>query len=162
VSDGPVVVVNISKSRCDALALLPGRNEVRHIPLPNFSHRAASILRRALQAISDTGFRETTSPEVTSETRFTTEELGFEEVQSLLQEMYKTLGDETESLGTADGEMTSMPFGTRTTSIGHSASLYNLGFILGVLWIRVVQPILHGLSIKVNGFFIIASYSPRN
>ncbi|PVF95782.1 hypothetical protein CPB86DRAFT_875431 [Serendipita vermifera] len=33
--DGPVVVLNIAKKRCDALAILPGLEDVIHIPLPN-------------------------------------------------------------------------------------------------------------------------------
>ncbi|KAF6759605.1 CHAT domain-containing protein, partial [Ephemerocybe angulata] len=34
---GPIVVINIDSGRCDALALLTGKDEPLHIPLPNFS-----------------------------------------------------------------------------------------------------------------------------
>ncbi|KAF6764575.1 CHAT domain-containing protein [Ephemerocybe angulata] len=38
---GPIIVINVHKSRCDALALMAGLNEPLHIPLPNFSiHKA--------------------------------------------------------------------------------------------------------------------------
>jgi tetratricopeptide (TPR) repeat protein len=47
--DGPVVVLNIAESRCDALALLPGYEEVVHIPLPNISSRRVTELRDKLK-----------------------------------------------------------------------------------------------------------------
>jgi tetratricopeptide (TPR) repeat protein len=46
--NGPVVVVNIAKSRCDALALLPRLDEVIHIPLPNISSEKVANLRDEL------------------------------------------------------------------------------------------------------------------
>ncbi|CUA76413.1 Serine/threonine-protein kinase TOR1 [Rhizoctonia solani] len=36
--NGPVVIINCDKSRCDALILLPGEREVACVPLPNFSY----------------------------------------------------------------------------------------------------------------------------
>lgn len=35
--DGPVVVVNVHKSRCDALILLSHQDGIGHVPLPDFS-----------------------------------------------------------------------------------------------------------------------------
>ncbi|PVF95780.1 hypothetical protein CPB86DRAFT_875429 [Serendipita vermifera] len=35
--DGPVVVLDIAKKRCDTLALIPGLEDVIHIPLPNIN-----------------------------------------------------------------------------------------------------------------------------
>ncbi|KAF5320401.1 hypothetical protein D9611_010754 [Ephemerocybe angulata] len=50
---GPVIVINVHESRCDAIALLSGR-EPLHIPLPNFSIEKTSkyraILNSALQS----------------------------------------------------------------------------------------------------------------
>ncbi|PVF92651.1 hypothetical protein CPB86DRAFT_801841 [Serendipita vermifera] len=43
--DGPVVVLNIANSRCDALALLPGLDDVVHIPLPNVTSERITELR---------------------------------------------------------------------------------------------------------------------
>ncbi|KDN39827.1 hypothetical protein RSAG8_08619, partial [Rhizoctonia solani AG-8 WAC10335] len=34
---GPIVVVNCCMDRCDALLILPGQNDLKHIPLPNFT-----------------------------------------------------------------------------------------------------------------------------
>ncbi|KDN36386.1 hypothetical protein RSAG8_10894, partial [Rhizoctonia solani AG-8 WAC10335] len=34
---GPIVVINCSSDRCDALIVLPGQEDIVHVPLPNFS-----------------------------------------------------------------------------------------------------------------------------
>jgi len=47
--DGPVVIFNIHKVRCDALALISGADEPLHIPLPTFSHKQAVELRDRLR-----------------------------------------------------------------------------------------------------------------
>ncbi|KAF6753805.1 CHAT domain-containing protein [Ephemerocybe angulata] len=45
---GPIIVVNVDKRRCDALALLHGLDEPLHIPLPNFSLVKANRYRANL------------------------------------------------------------------------------------------------------------------
>ena len=47
---GPVVVINLHKDSCDALALLSGLDEPLHIPLPNFSLKRATKYRSDLSA----------------------------------------------------------------------------------------------------------------
>jgi len=42
--EGPIVVINIHRNRCDALALVAGAEEPLHIPLPNFSYQEAARL----------------------------------------------------------------------------------------------------------------------
>ncbi|KAH6910844.1 hypothetical protein BKA70DRAFT_1147124, partial [Coprinopsis sp. MPI-PUGE-AT-0042] len=49
-ASGPVVVVNVDKQRCDAIALLDGLGEPLHIPLPDFSLEKANKYRGALKA----------------------------------------------------------------------------------------------------------------
>jgi tetratricopeptide (TPR) repeat protein len=51
---GPVVIINVDKSRCDALILLsPG--EIFHVPLPQFSyHRATGFFRQLTQVLRQT------------------------------------------------------------------------------------------------------------
>ncbi|KAH6880965.1 CHAT domain-containing protein [Coprinopsis sp. MPI-PUGE-AT-0042] len=39
---GPVVIINVDKQRCDAIALLAGLDKPLHIPLPNFSLEKAN------------------------------------------------------------------------------------------------------------------------
>ncbi|PVF96602.1 hypothetical protein CPB86DRAFT_816235 [Serendipita vermifera] len=43
--DAPVVVFNIAPERCDALTLVPGSNEVMHIPLPDITAEKVTELR---------------------------------------------------------------------------------------------------------------------
>ncbi|CAE7152951.1 unnamed protein product [Rhizoctonia solani] len=45
--NGPVVVVNCHADQCDALIILPKHNQVRHLPLPDFTEEEAQ------QALSD-------------------------------------------------------------------------------------------------------------
>ncbi|KAH6880937.1 CHAT domain-containing protein [Coprinopsis sp. MPI-PUGE-AT-0042] len=47
---GPVVIINVDKQRCDAIALLAGLDEPLHIPLPNFSLEKANRYRGDLKA----------------------------------------------------------------------------------------------------------------
>ncbi|KAF8817652.1 hypothetical protein BYT27DRAFT_7152779 [Phlegmacium glaucopus] len=48
-SDGPVIIFNIHKTRCDALALIAGTSEPLHISLENFSLKQAEQLQKTLQ-----------------------------------------------------------------------------------------------------------------
>ncbi|KDN33401.1 hypothetical protein RSAG8_13510, partial [Rhizoctonia solani AG-8 WAC10335] len=41
VRGGPVIVINCHKDRCDALFILPGNEEITHLPLPNFTEDKA-------------------------------------------------------------------------------------------------------------------------
>ena len=47
-SGGPVITVNASEARCDALILLPDLNDVLHIPLPNLTLNDVHQLHRSL------------------------------------------------------------------------------------------------------------------
>jgi tetratricopeptide (TPR) repeat protein len=47
--DGPVVVLNMAKTRCDALALLPELDDVIHIPLPEVTPERVNILIEELK-----------------------------------------------------------------------------------------------------------------
>ncbi|ELU36379.1 aromatic di-alanine and tetratricopeptide repeat-containing protein [Rhizoctonia solani AG-1 IA] len=38
---GPVVVINCHQNDCDALIIMPGMDDIRHIPLPNFTQSQA-------------------------------------------------------------------------------------------------------------------------
>jgi hypothetical protein len=48
---GPVVVINLHKHRCDALALVAGLDEVMHIPLEHFSYEKAQELHQSLNQL---------------------------------------------------------------------------------------------------------------
>ncbi|KAK0218628.1 CHAT domain-containing protein [Armillaria fumosa] len=55
---GPVVIVNASFRACDALILIPGLDDVIHIPLEDFSYEKAEILLKRLnKSLSALGVR---------------------------------------------------------------------------------------------------------
>ena len=47
---GPVILINVHKDRCDALALVPDTNLPIHIPLPALTYEKSVALRNHLQA----------------------------------------------------------------------------------------------------------------
>ncbi|KAJ1301824.1 hypothetical protein OPQ81_009052 [Rhizoctonia solani] len=47
---GPTVMLNVHSSRCDALILLPGCNEIKHVPLPNISQEKVEAIRSDIDA----------------------------------------------------------------------------------------------------------------
>ena len=47
---GPVILINVHKDRCDALALVPDTNRPIHIPLSEFTYEKSVALRDHLQA----------------------------------------------------------------------------------------------------------------
>ncbi|KDN46596.1 hypothetical protein RSAG8_04249, partial [Rhizoctonia solani AG-8 WAC10335] len=51
--NGPIIVINCYKEDCDALIILPGKDDIAHVHLPNFSEkkasRAHSELERSIQ-----------------------------------------------------------------------------------------------------------------
>ena len=49
-NEGPVVIVNIHDTSCDALALIAGASEPVHIPLSNFSYQEAERLAKGFQS----------------------------------------------------------------------------------------------------------------
>jgi hypothetical protein len=51
---GPVVVVNFHEQHCDALVLMPGLDEVMHIPLDGFSYKKGQELHQSLNRLLST------------------------------------------------------------------------------------------------------------
>ena len=105
--DGPIILINTDKSRCDALALISGCPEPIHIPLTDFTYEQASQLTNRLgNFLSWNGVR---------------------------------VREENRALRPAPAR--------RIESDIH--------FVLGVLWLKVVRPILEGLSYSVSFIFIL-------
>ncbi|KAL5640004.1 hypothetical protein ACGC1H_007341 [Rhizoctonia solani] len=48
VRSGPVVVLNCHTDRCDALIIMPGHDQVTHLPLPSFTEHEAQLARSQL------------------------------------------------------------------------------------------------------------------
>ncbi|ELU39123.1 CHAT domain-containing protein [Rhizoctonia solani AG-1 IA] len=77
--NGPVVVINCEENNCDALLIVPGRLNVTHIPLPNFTGTKAQRIRLEMENSS----RSRRSSERGAERRpMQEEELGFENILS--------------------------------------------------------------------------------
>jgi len=56
--DGPIILINVHETRCDALALISGIETPLHIRLDNFTHELASELRERLRGfLSSRGVR---------------------------------------------------------------------------------------------------------
>jgi len=71
--DGPIILINVHEDRCDALALIQGRNKPLHIPLEHLTQKDASELKDRLRRYlvsgkylmrdADRGPREVRDPE---------------------------------------------------------------------------------------------------
>ncbi|CAE6433131.1 unnamed protein product [Rhizoctonia solani] len=48
--NGPIVVINCHEDHCDALLILPGQSQIRHVPLPNFNGERAQWARSRIEA----------------------------------------------------------------------------------------------------------------
>jgi tetratricopeptide (TPR) repeat protein len=55
VQDGPVIVLNVAEQRCDALALIPGLEDVIHIPLPRVTLKRVTELANELKEMPYSG-----------------------------------------------------------------------------------------------------------
>jgi hypothetical protein len=49
--NGPVVIINVSTSKSDALALISSHDDVLHIPLPDFNFNVAHTLQKSLKML---------------------------------------------------------------------------------------------------------------
>jgi tetratricopeptide (TPR) repeat protein len=49
--NGPIVVLNVTEKRCDALALVPGMDEVVHIPLLDVTYKRVTELRDEMKDV---------------------------------------------------------------------------------------------------------------
>ncbi|PVF92177.1 hypothetical protein CPB86DRAFT_227681 [Serendipita vermifera] len=86
--DGPIVVFNIAEHACDALALLPGLEDVIHIPLPNITSERITELRDELKDhLYSSGIR---MRDTRAAIKFT-DESGEENCQQVLAELWSNL-----------------------------------------------------------------------
>ncbi|KAG8697812.1 hypothetical protein FRC11_014836, partial [Ceratobasidium sp. 423] len=57
--NGPIVVINCQKSRCDALLILPEHDNIKHFPLPDFTEKKAKRARSEIEtSLRRKGIRE--------------------------------------------------------------------------------------------------------
>ena len=100
--DGPIILINVDKSRCDALALISGCNEPIHIPLTEFTYeRATNLSRRLRNFLSQNGvrvreenraIRPAPDPRVKGDIHFVLGVLWLEVVKPILEGLGYTVG----------------------------------------------------------------------
>jgi hypothetical protein len=49
--NGPVICINVSQLHCDALILLPGVDDILHVPLKKFTYKASEALYQWLKVL---------------------------------------------------------------------------------------------------------------
>jgi hypothetical protein len=139
--NGPVVSINVSKRRSDALILMPGLNDILHVPLEGFSRKTAEELYGHLRRLLGRNGRNI-SNDVGSELRMARNDThlndpGAESVLERLLSQASTVGDDN-----------------RGIEFNHPSSDPETIFqrILAHLWRTVTKPILDGLGFSVRPF----------
>jgi hypothetical protein len=137
--NGPVISINVSKLRCDALILVPNLGDILHVPLEKFTHRAAEALYRRLRLLLRRKGRNILHDGSQPRTAQNISDSGAEAVFERIRFKTSTLHDEDR--------------GTKlvSTSGDPETEFQN---ILAHLWHTVVKPILNGLAIFVRCFRI--------
>ncbi|KAJ2926175.1 hypothetical protein H1R20_g10919, partial [Candolleomyces eurysporus] len=147
-SSGPVVVINVWRTRCDALALLAGLDEPLHIPLPNFSLRKAEAYRHDLTVYLERhGLRARGRGGETEESLKDGEDEGAGEDLDVLEVADEDSYDGFE-LEDIDGKPRQRSF--RPAPPGGSRRRYSVHEILEGLWKDVVKPVLDSLAFSVS------------
>ncbi|KAJ2935735.1 hypothetical protein H1R20_g1359, partial [Candolleomyces eurysporus] len=147
-SSGPVVVINVWRTRCDALALLAGLDEPLHIPLPNFSLKKAIAYRHDLTVYLERhGLRARGRGGETEESIKDGEDEGAGEDLDVLEVADEDSYDGFE-LEDIDGKPRQRSF--RPAPPGGSRRRYSVHEILEGLWKDVVKPVLDSLAFSVS------------
>jgi hypothetical protein len=157
--EGPVVVVNVNEERSDAIILRAlveekergDRVELLHVHLEGFPFRLAKKLQELLGNLSRDGFR-SRAPFIHNGHPGMEGEVGGG-IRDIVQEF--GLGEEFLVDADAPATATNEPTGENLAddlrethpSRGH---IVGLGFILKVLWLRVVRPIVQRLNLPVS------------
>jgi hypothetical protein len=139
--NGPVICINVSKRRSDALILMPGLNDILHVPLERFSRKTAEELYGHLRSLLGRNGRNI-SNDVGSEPRKARNDthlndMGAESVLEHLLSQASTVRDDD-----------------RGIEFNHPSSDPETIFqrILAHLWRTVTKPILDGLAFSVRPF----------
>ncbi len=137
--NGPVVCINVSKRRSDALILMPGLNDILHVPLEEFTSKTAEVLYGHLRGLLGRNGRNI-SNDVSSELRKACNDIhlndfGAESVLERLLSQASTARDDDR------GIKFNRPSSDPETAFQH---------ILAHLWHTVMKPILNGLAFSVR------------
>ena len=87
---GPVVILNASKRRCDALIVTAGADDPLHVPLPDITFSEVVALQSMLQNLLDNGGRLVSAPEPDRAARLTSKQLSASDVfKRILSELWR-------------------------------------------------------------------------
>jgi hypothetical protein len=144
--NGPVVCINFSERRSDALILMPDLNDILHIPLEEFTHKTAELLYRQLRSLIRRTGRNISS-DVGSGLRKARNDIHLndydaESVLKRLRSQASTVRDD-DRLGIPLSHLSSDPSSDPETAFR---------CILAHLWRTVTKPILDGLAFSVRSF----------
>jgi hypothetical protein len=142
--NGPVVCINVSKRRSDALILMPDLNDILHIPLEEFTHKTAELLYGQLRGLLRRTGRNISS-DGGSELRKARNDIRLndydaESVLERLRSRASTVRDD-DRLGIPLDHPSSDPSSDPETAFRR---------ILAHLWRAVTKPILDGLALPVR------------
>jgi hypothetical protein len=144
--NGPVVCINVSERRSDALILRPGLNDILHIPLEEFTNKTAELLYGQLRGLVRRTGRNISS-DVGSRPRKARNDIHLndydaESVLERLRSQASTVRDD-DRLGIPIDHPSSDPSSDPETAFRR---------ILAHLWRAVTKPILDGLAFSVISF----------
>jgi hypothetical protein len=140
--NGPVISINVSKFRCDALIILPDLDDILQIPLEKFSHQATEVLYQRLRLLlrrkGHSILHDSSQPR-RAQNDIHTNDSGAEAAFERILFKTSTLHDKDR-------------IGRIVDASGDPEN--ELQKILADLWHTVVMPILNGLAISVRCFRI--------
>jgi hypothetical protein len=151
--NGPVACINVSRRRSDALILMPGLDDILHIPLEEFTHKTAELLYGQLRGLLRRNGRNISS-DVGSEPNEAPDDIHLndydaESVLERLRSQASTVRDD-DRLGIPISDLSENAFEPSITSDPETA----FRRILAYLWRTVTKPILDGLAFTVGSFTI--------
>jgi hypothetical protein len=139
--NGPVISINVSKSRCDALILVHDLDDVLHIPLPNFTYDTAEALYQRLKHLVRSHGR-CISHDIDSEARVALQDIHLSDFGETASERILS---RMSALRDEDRKAKRI-----TTSRSFKNPESEFESILAELWDTVAKPILSELTFSVR------------
>ena len=125
--DAPVVILNASKSGCDALIMTS--SDVKHIPLPNLDLTVINILVWLIQ------------------TATAQNPLLWESFLPIIDDIFERMSFNSDAERSLRQSVEGRHMKRLSDTKLNSEDIFRL--VLGVLWISAVQPVIHSLSLEV-------------
>ena len=88
-TDGPIILINVHETRCDALALISGPDAPVHVPLNSFTHSLASELRACLRKLLSSGGLRLRDTDRANRPVFDDDDEALSEIHFILEELWR-------------------------------------------------------------------------